>query len=116
VEKRVELRVTVVGTKVFAAEIDSQATNHTRFDWRRYDLGNTPHRAHPLPDDVAERCLALTQRLGLSYGAIDLIVTPDGRYVFIEINPNGQYSWIEHCTGLPITDALCDLLMAGANS
>jgi glutathione synthase/RimK-type ligase-like ATP-grasp enzyme len=51
--------------------------------------------------------------MGLSYGAIDMILTPDGRYVFLEINPNGQYYWIEQMTGLPISDAVCDLLIAG---
>ena len=114
VPKRVELRITVVGQQVFAAEIHSQHTHHTRHDWRRYDLDETPHFPHALPPDVAQRCLRLVQALGLCYGAIDMVLTPDDRYVFLEINPNGQYLWIEQLTGLPITDALCDLLMAGA--
>ena len=50
------------------------------------------------------------ERLGLNYGAIDMIVTPDGRYVFLEVNPQGQCQWIEEVTGLPINEALCDLL------
>ena len=50
--------------------------------------------------------------LGLRYGAIDMVFTPDGRYVFLEINPNGQYLWIEYQTGMPISDAICDLLMS----
>lgn len=114
VRKRVELRVTVVGQQVFAAEIDSQATNHTRHDWRRYDLASTPHRPHVLPDFVRQQCLDLVARLGLAYGAIDLIQDADGHYVFIEINPNGQYLWIEEMTGMPISEAVCDLLCAGA--
>jgi glutathione synthase/RimK-type ligase-like ATP-grasp enzyme len=114
VPKRVELRITVVGGEVFAAEIHSQQSNHTRHDWRRYDLGETPHLPHELPADVARRCLRLVGELGLCYGAIDMVLTPDGRYVFIEINPNGQYLWIEQMTGLPISDAVCDLLTSGA--
>jgi hypothetical protein len=113
VPKRLELRITVVGQKIFAAEIHSQHTNHTRHDWRRYDLSQTPHLPHDLPMDVQERCVRLVERLELCYGAIDMILTPDGRYVFIEINPNGQYLWIEEQTGLPISDAICDLLMVG---
>ena len=54
--------------------------------------------------------MALVRRLGLRYGAIDLILTPEGDYVFLEINPNGQWQWIEEPTGLPITSALCDEL------
>jgi hypothetical protein len=114
VPKQVELRITVVGRKVFAAEIHSQQTNHTRVDWRRYDHHQTPYREHQLPRDVAQRCVQLVESLGLCYGAIDMVLTPDGRYVFLEINPNGQYQWIEDFTGLPISDAICGLLMSGS--
>ena len=109
--KQVELRVTVVGDRVFPAEIHSQVTRRTRVDWRRYDHAHTPVREHALPDEVAARCRALAHRLGLRYGAIDLVLTPDGEYVFLEINPNGQWTWIEDLTGLPITAALCDELL-----
>jgi glutathione synthase/RimK-type ligase-like ATP-grasp enzyme len=113
VPKRVELRVTVVGQTVLAAEIHSQASNHTRHDWRRYDWYQTTYLPHELPREVERRCLELVERLGLSYGAIDLVLTPDDRYVFLEINPNGQYLWIENETGLPISAAVCDLLISG---
>lgn len=112
VPKRLELRITVVGERVFAAEIHSQKANRTRVDWRRYDLQHTPHHPHALPDDVRRGCVELVKRLGLCYGAIDMVLTPDGRYVFLEINPNGQFLWIEQATGLPISDAICDLLIS----
>jgi hypothetical protein len=112
VPKRVELRITVVGKQVFAAEIHSQFSNHTSGDWRRYDNFHTPYFPHELPLHVEQSCVKLVEQLGLCYGAIDLILTPDDRYVFLEINPNGQYLWIEHTTGLPISDAICDLLIA----
>lgn len=111
VPKRLELRITVVGQQTFAAEIHSQVSHHTRYDWRRYDLSQTPHLVHELPAEIHDRCVRLVARMGLCYGAIDMILTPDGRYVFIEINPNGQYLWIEEETGLPISAAICDVLM-----
>ncbi len=113
VAKRLEVRVTVVGDRVFAAEIHSQASHRTRQDWRHYDHANTRHAVHALPGDVERRCVELTRRLGLCYGAIDLILTPGGDYVFLEINPGGEYAWIEDRTGLPISEAICDLLEAG---
>jgi len=42
-----------------------------------------------------------------------MAVTPDGEYVFFEINASGQFQWIEYATGLPITEALVDQLIAG---
>jgi glutathione synthase/RimK-type ligase-like ATP-grasp enzyme len=116
VPKRVELRITVVGQAVFAAEIHSQVSHQTRHDWRRYDHNETPYFPHELPDQLEQRCAQLVERLGLCYGAIDMVLTPDGRYVFLEINPNGQYLWIEDATGLPISDAICDLLMTGSTA
>jgi glutathione synthase/RimK-type ligase-like ATP-grasp enzyme len=111
VPKAFEVRVTVVGGAVFAAEIHSQASNRARLDWRSYDRSSAPHRVHSLPPEMAARCRGLVDQLGLCYGALDLIVTPDGRYVFLELNPQGQYLWIEEATGLPISEALCDLLL-----
>ncbi len=113
VPKRVELRVTVVGDEIFPAEIESQASSRSRDDWRRYDLAKTPYRRHTLPADVAERLLAVVRAFGLCYGAIDLVLTPDGRYVFLELNGNGQWLWIEDLTQMPIADAITSLLVRG---
>ena len=104
-DKAFELRVTVVGQEVFACRIDSQATSRTRVDWRRYDLDNTPHSAFQLDQVTEGRCRELVRLLGLAFGAIDLVVTPEDDIVFLEINPNGQWGWIEEMTGLPIADA-----------
>ncbi|MET0985942.1 MAG: MvdC/MvdD family ATP grasp protein [Steroidobacteraceae bacterium] len=111
VPKKMEIRVTVVGQRVFACEIHSQTTNRTRFDWRRYDLRSTPHKVHELPADVARRCVDLVAQSRLTYGTIDLILTPDDRYVFLELNSAGEYGWIEQLTGLPISAAIADLLL-----
>lgn len=113
VVKQVEIRATVVGSRVFAAEIHSQASRSTRFDWRRYDLDRTPHIPHQLPSSIEDLCIQLVRSLRLTFGAIDMVLTPSGEYVFLEINPNGQWGWIEDLTGLPIADAIVDLLLAG---
>lgn len=110
VPKALELRITVVGARVFAVAIDSQRDPHARHDWRHARSQRLPFLPHRLPPDLEARCAALVAELELGFGAIDMILTPDGRYVFLEINPNGEYDWIEHKTGLPITGAICDLL------
>jgi glutathione synthase/RimK-type ligase-like ATP-grasp enzyme len=110
VEKAYELRVTVVGSKIFAVKIDSQKTRDATLDWRRalHDVG---YEAVELPRDIEEIILAFMRAFGLFYGAFDFIVAPDGRYVFLEINPSGQYMWLECATDLGITAALADALM-----
>jgi glutathione synthase/RimK-type ligase-like ATP-grasp enzyme len=99
-DKAVELRVTLIGDRVFAAAVDSQALERSRIDWRRGG-GELLHSWIPytLPSAVSERLLQLTARLGLSYGAADIVVTPDGRHVFLEINPAGEWFWLDDVFG-----------------
>lgn len=116
VPKKLELRVTVVGAKVFPAAIQSQESRFLRHDWRHYhDFGESKYYSvHTLPEKIEGLCVRLVETLGLCFGAIDLILTPADEYVFLEINPNGQWLWIEDFTGLPISDAIADLLIQGS--
>ena len=54
--------------------------------------------------------------LGLVYGAIDMRLTPNGEYVFLEVNPAGQWLFIEQATGQPISAAIAEALIARAPS
>jgi glutathione synthase/RimK-type ligase-like ATP-grasp enzyme len=114
VDKEFELRITVMGKKVFAVALDSQSTQHGQIDWRlSLHCEDLPHRPFDLPDEIGQKCLALTEYFGLNFGAIDLIVKPDGTYVFLEINPNGQWIWMDTLTGLPMIDTMIELLTNG---
>lgn len=116
IPKKVEIRVTVVGDRIFAAEIHSQNSERTKDDWRRYDIENTPHLAHTLPKKIEQKCFHLINHYGLNFGCIDLIQKPDNEYIFLEINPNGQWGWIEELTELPICNAITNLLLQGESS
>lgn len=110
IAKRVDIRVTVVGERVFAAAIHSQGAADSEVDWRQGDGPRLPHEAIELPAEVSLRCAELVKALGLGFGAIDLIHGTDGAYWFLEINPNGQWAWIETRTGQPIASAIVDAL------
>jgi hypothetical protein len=60
--------------------------------------------------------LRFLEAFGLSFGAFDFVVTPDGEWVMFECNPFGQYGWLEEALDLPITAALADLLTNGATA
>lgn len=110
IPKQFDIRVTVVGDKLFSASIDSQARADTEVDWRRASDPNLAHRVYDLPAAVAAQCVALTRKLGLRFGALDFVLDPDGHLWFLEINPNGQWGWIETRTGQPIAAAIaCEL-------
>lgn len=110
VHKAYELRITVVAKAVFAAKIDSQKSEVSKVDWRRYDMENTPYTAYELPTEIADRCIRLLAHYGLQFGAIDMIRTPSDEYVFLEINGNGQFLWVEKATDLDISTELALLL------
>jgi len=113
IPKQLELRVTVVGDRAFAAAIDSQANDRLQVDWRHYpDFGGERYYSvHQLPGRIGQRCVRMVRMLGLCFGAIDLILTPEGDHVFLEVNPNGQWAWVEKYTGLPIAEAIADYLI-----
>ena len=113
VPKCLELRVTVIGEELFTCEIHSQAHERTVLDWRHYDV-SIPYKKGSLPGEIAEKCLTLTKSYGLNFSAIDLIVRPDGEYVFLEINPNGQWLFIQQqIPEMKMVEAMAALLIQG---
>ncbi len=107
VEKVCEYRVTVVGSEVYACRIDSQsAGGETAIDWRNYNIPRTPHHAVELPACLSRKLTALVRKLGLVYGAVDLVENIDHEILFLEVNSMGQWLWIEDLTGLPISQAI----------
>ncbi len=105
VEKAYELRITVCCNDVVACKIDSQAMDDDKgkIDWRQgydYDL---KHEIVELPEKIKTFCLQFLEKMKLKFGCFDFIVTPEGDYVFLECNPNGQWLWIEILTGYDIS-------------
>lgn len=111
IQKQADIRVTVVGDTVFAVSIDSAGVEDAKSDFRRAEAFELPHTPIRLPIKLKDACLNLVQSLGLQFGAIDLLLDDRGNYYFLEINPNGQWLWIEWMTGLRIADAICDRLI-----
>jgi len=97
VPEKVELRITIVGTQVFSAELSYRNPEDAALDWRTA-YQHLQYRVYDLPESLAR------------LSGLDLVVTPDGRYVLLEANPTGQWAWIERATGLSICEALVDLL------
>lgn len=107
-----DLRVTVVDDHVFAAAIYSQESADTSVDWRVDAPGGAELRHEPidLESSVRDACLQITRLLGLRYSAIDLIRTNSGGIVFLEVNPNGEWMWLESRCGFPLRDTIIDAM------
>lgn len=112
VPKAHELRLTQMGHHALAARVESQSTESGRMDWRRA-YGELQLVAEEVAPEVVERCRAVLGELGLVFGCFDLVVTPEGEVVFLEVNQMGQFLFIEEATGQPLLDAFCELLIQG---
>lgn len=110
IPKKVELRITIVENDVFTCAIDSQKSERTRVDWRRYDFKNVPHFSFELPQQIKNQLINFMREENLKFATFDMILMPNEKYIFLECNPNGQWYWIEELTGLPITKRLIQLL------
>jgi glutathione synthase/RimK-type ligase-like ATP-grasp enzyme len=113
IEKAYEIRLTVIGNTYFPVVISSQEMDTTAVDWRGEN--KLPYGAYrPLPDEIVERVQRMFAELNIVYGAVDFIVTPAGDYVFLEVNPGGQFMWMQHDLGLDLSGCVAALLASGA--
>ncbi len=111
IEKKKEIRVNIIGNKVFATEIDSQISTEASVDWRQVEPWSLPHKPIELPISLKNKLLKFVRSYNLYYSAIDLIQTTDNNYVFLENNPNGQWYWIELLTKQPLANSIAQLLL-----
>lgn len=107
IEKACDVRVIVIGRRVFAVEIHAQ-TERARLDWRRA-YADLRYAVHQLPPQLEQTLLSLVRLFGLQYSAMDLLLTPAGEYIWLELNPNGQFLWVAEPTGLPLAEAIAQL-------
>jgi hypothetical protein len=110
IAKATDLRVVIMGRQIFAIEIHSQHAERSRVDWRR-SYADLKYAVHQLPVEIEQKLLSLMRLFELQYSSMDLILTPEGEYVWLEENPNGQFYWLEGPTGLPMAEAMANLLL-----
>jgi hypothetical protein len=106
---KVDYRVTVVGDHVFPVRIDYKEGGGASIDWRT--IGDEiAFAADDLPEQVSDLCRRFVLENGLVFGAIDLLRRGDD-FVFLEINPNGEWGWLQRPHNIPIAEALSDLMI-----
>ena len=116
IEKDFELRITVVSNEIFACKLFSQDLDEDKgkIDWRDGLFYGLKHEAFDVPEKIKQFCFSYLKAMKQNFGAFDFIVKPNGDYVFLECNSNGQWYWIELETGLDISGAISRHLKKGA--
>ncbi|MDR3741843.1 MAG: hypothetical protein P4L40_22715 [Terracidiphilus sp.] len=104
-----DVRATFIGPDCFVADIKG---DEGIVDWRDPAL-RVSFTPSTLPADVERLCRAMLSRLGLCYGAFDFVRAPDGRLVFLEVNPTGEWAWLEDRLGFPMRNTFIRLFYGG---
>lgn len=96
IEKKYELRIFFLAGKCFAMAIFSQANEATKTDYRNYDPVR-PNRCVPfqLPESIEHKLTVFMELMDMNCGSIDMIYTPEAEFIFLEVNPIGQFHWLE---------------------
>lgn len=105
-----ELRVVYVDGSLFVGALDASKYATATVDWRNAPAKSCPWENHELPSGVASRLKAFMAKFGLVFAAFDLIETPSGEYVFLEVNPTGEWGMLERDLDYPISSAIADTL------
>jgi MvdC family ATP-grasp ribosomal peptide maturase len=116
IAKAIELRIAYVDGNCFVGGIEASGSLRGQTDWRLANPEECPWIRAEIPESVQTRLKVLMRRLGLVYGAIDLIRTPEGEHVFLEVNPGGEWGMLERDLSYPISEALADALLKTGES
>ncbi|MDJ0737517.1 MAG: MvdC family ATP-grasp ribosomal peptide maturase [Nostocaceae cyanobacterium] len=112
IPKDKELRVVYVDGKLFVGALDASVYGASTLDWRRASGDACVWQTHEMPSEIAERLQAFMGKFGLVFGAFDFILTPSGEYVFLEINPTGEWGMLERDLNYPISGAIAEALLS----
>ena len=110
IDKICDIRVTIIGNKIFSAKIFS-LSEKTKIDYKNLKL-----EIFELPQNIKDKLLKLNRYYNLNYSAIDLIQDKNGKIYFLELNPNGQYLWIEEELKLPISFNIASFIKGNSNN
>ncbi|MEG4501513.1 hypothetical protein QUB05_25445 [Microcoleus sp. F10-C6] len=112
IQKKAEYRVTLIGKHSFVCRIDAQHTNDAdvTLDWRVIEPDKLVDVPDKLPIDYLNKLHQMLDEFGLNFGAFDIIRDEDDTLYFIELNPNGQWYWIEILTKMPMVRAMVELI------
>lgn len=110
VDKDYELRVIYVDGRLFTGAIQTNVFSQETVDWRAANHSEFKWQNFTMQGEFSDKIQAFMKKVGLSFGALDVIVKPDGEFVFLEVNPTGEWGMLERDLNLPISEAIADAL------
>lgn len=112
IEKMYELRIIYIDGTFFTGKINALASEAGKTDWRAAKDIMPSWELYSLPEQVCSALDTMMRDLGLYFGAIDMIRQTDGTYIFLEVNPQGEWGMIQRDLGYPIGQTIAEKLVA----
>jgi glutathione synthase/RimK-type ligase-like ATP-grasp enzyme len=112
VDKDYEIRIVSTDKTHTGIAIHSQKSDLSKVDYRKYDFDNVPYNFVELPENVKIFCADMLGNYKLSFGVFDFIYSKKGEYAFLELNPNGQWLWLEDRSGYNLTEHVAQNLIS----
>ena len=113
IEKQYDIRVVVFGERIYAFAIYSQENEMSKVDVRGISPLQLKHEMIKLPRNIEDKIMDFMKRQNLFFSSIDLLLSKDDKYYFIENNCNGQWLWLENMTGINLSDAFINIIIKG---
>lgn len=110
IENSSEIRVTVVNDKIFSCRISTTQEKHNFSDLHKIKENDLIFSEISIGKKMEKLCINLSRKLGLLVSSIDFIEGKNGELFFLEINPVGDWNWIEKHTNLPVTTSVFDFV------
>lgn len=114
IKKKYDVRVSIFGTRIFAHKITS-IKQSDEIDWRVLKPDEISYESLEIPSELKANLYKFMSTLHLKYGALDFAVDENDKWYFIEINPNGQFAWLEIANGDKLINSLIELLWEPKN-
>lgn len=115
IHKEYELRVMYVDGYFFTGKINTGNSQFGKIDGRLSKINETKWERYELPEKICKQMDLLMNKLGLTYGAIDVIKSVNNEYVFLEVNPIGEWGMLQKDLGYPIAETIADSLIKKVN-
>jgi hypothetical protein len=112
IDKSYELRIAYVDGTFFPGKINATKSEIGKTDWRIANDLQSTWEEYILPDAVCNSLTQMMTNMGLQFGVIDMIRDNQGEYVFLEVNPQGEWGMIQRDLGYPIGETIAEKLVA----
>jgi hypothetical protein len=110
IEAVYELRIVAIGRRLFPFKVVCTKKDRA-LDIKSHDMKHLQHSPCEISIDLRTKILLLLDQFSLPFSSMDFLVDAQGTEYFVDLNPNGQWLWLELLTGTVMSDTFAKMLV-----